>query len=282
MRTRIFELSHGSKTELCIDVTNKRIKRLYIAANDILSNNALTKLFIVKKLNEGFMDGKIFIECDKFLEILKKNQALLGNQVTTAAYNHVNYIKDKIARKEEKIINKIYPNIAPIVNDDLTVTSENVAGVYGRSHDCVCQYIERLRPLFGKEWFKQNFEKTEDGFKMNQEGLNKLAETFKRVKDPNILAWFSKIFMEKYQMILKENQNLKNTSAEEKQLLINKIMELSELSNVPASKISKEIHNISLKEILQEAMDKDTFHEINSKLDKKIAEFQYWQNSKPC
>lgn len=282
MRKRLYEYSHGERTELCIDVTNKNIKRLYIAANDILSINALTKLFVVKKLEDGFMEGKVFVEANRFLEILKENEELLGSLVSKSAYNHVRYIMTKVAKREEKIISKIFPNIMPLIDDNLTVTSKNVAGVFERQHTGVCQYIQKIRAAYGKDWFNENFSKEEDGFRMNQEGLIRLAETFRREKDKSLLAAYNKAFMEKYQAMIKENQSYKNTSVEEKKQLIEKIKELSELSNVPASKISKEIYNISIKDILQTAMDKDTFYAINAKLDKKIAEFQYWINSKPC
>lgn len=170
----------------------KEINFIHIALNDIFSKTILENILASGVIEKGVIRGKyLFAPADEIKSKIFEDKLLnvgLSDDQKRLGSNMVDILVERAAHKSNIEINFYNMGVTPQINDDLTVSWDNLCKVLARSPQSLYTGILKLKKTLGNDLFDRHFIKTGSSkyndshvteFKLTQYGLNLLAGDYK-------------------------------------------------------------------------------------------------------
>lgn len=273
----------------------KEVNFIHIALNDIFSKTILENILASGVIEKGLIRGKyLFAPADEIKAKIFEDQLLnvgLSDDQKRLGSNMIDILVERAAHKSNIEINFYNMGVEPQINDDLTVSWDNLCKVLSRSPQNLYQGILKLKKTLGNDLFPQHFIKTGSGkyndcyvteFKITQYGLNLLAGDFKFFQAHEKLQAYNKAFSDKQQNLIEENNKLKSMAESSRTGFTEKIVKISELSGKKIKKVMKEVESstgINMKNV--DKLPIETFNVVNKAVDKMLNNLEYWESVRP-
>lgn len=278
------------------NLSTKEVKNVSIALNDIFSKTILDNILASGVIEDGRIIGKdLFASMEAVKQNIFEdplfNVGLTDDQKRNGS-RMIDILNERAIEKANVELSMKSKGIEPVINDDLTVSWDNLCKTLGHQPASLYGSILKVKKRIGTNIFKSNFIKTgfstdKNGcgyseYKITQYGLNLIGANFRFLNSQEKLQEYNKAFTEKQQALLAENSKLKSMQENSRVGFAEKITKLSEMSGKKIIEVIKELEKETGVKIHKiDNLPQEIFNSVNKIVDKKLNNLEFWESVKP-